>query len=73
LAAAVPEVQATATGRPVALAMPSAKKPAQRSSSTETASSSGRPASVSTSGASREPGHVTARRMPHRTSSSTNA
>jgi hypothetical protein len=60
LAAAVPEVQVTATGRPVAFAMPSAKKPAQRSSSTDTASSSGRPASVSASGALREPGQVTA-------------
>ena len=40
-AAAVPEVQVTATGRPVAFAMPSAKKPAERSSRTDTASSSG--------------------------------
>jgi antitoxin (DNA-binding transcriptional repressor) of toxin-antitoxin stability system len=60
LAAAVPEVQVTATGRPVALAIPSAKKPAQRSSSTETTSISGRAASVSASGALREPGQVTA-------------
>ena len=34
-AAAVPDVQATATGSPVALARPSAKKPAQRSSMCE--------------------------------------
>ena len=34
-AAAVPEVHVTATGRPLALARPSAKKPAQRSSTCE--------------------------------------
>ena len=72
-AAAVPEVQATATGRPVAFAMPSAKKPAERSSRTETASSSSCAASVSANGALREPGDVTAWRIPQRTSSSTNA
>ena len=41
LAAAVPDVQVTATGRPLALAIPSAKKPAERSSSTETAARPG--------------------------------
>ncbi len=37
-AAAVPEVQVTATGSPLAFAMPSAMKPAARSSTTDTAS-----------------------------------
>jgi hypothetical protein len=73
LAAAVPDVHVTATGRPLALAMPSAKNPAERSSSTDTASSSDRPARVSVRGALREPGLVTAWRIPQRTSSSTNA
>ena len=73
LAAAVPEVQVTTTGRPLAFAMPRAKKPAQRSSSTDTARSSGRPASVRVNGALRDPGDVTAWRSPQRTSSSTNA
>ena len=69
----MPDVQVTATGRPLALAIPSATKPAERSSITDTASSSGRPASVSASGALREPGQVTAWRKPQRTSSSTKA
>jgi hypothetical protein len=60
LAAAVPDVHVMATGRPLALAIPSAKKPAERSSMTETASSPSWPASVSASGAFREPGQVTA-------------
>ena len=37
-AAAVPDVHVTATGRPLALAMPRATKPAERSSMTEIAS-----------------------------------
>ncbi len=73
LAAAVPDVHVTATGRPVALAMPSAKKPAERSSITDTASRPGCAASVSASGALRDPGQVTAWRIPQRTSSSTRA
>ena len=73
MAAAVPEVQVTATGRPLALAMPSATKPAERSSMIETASSPVCAASVSASGALREPGLVTAWVMPQRTSSSTKA
>ena len=73
LAAAVPEVQVTATGRPLALAMPSAMKPAARSSITETQSSPSWAARVSASGAFRDPGDVTAWRIPQRTSSSTRA
>ena len=73
LAAAVPEVQVMATGRPVAFAIPSAMKPAARSSITETQSSSLAAASVSASGALRDPGEVTAWRIPQRTSSSTSA
>ena len=71
LAAAVPEVHVMATGTPPALAMPSATKPAERSSSTDTASSPSWAARVSAIGALREPGQVTAWRMPQRTSSST--
>ena len=71
LAAAVPEVQVTATGRPVALAMPRATNPAERSSITEVASVSS--ARVSASGALRDPGEVTEWRSPQRTSSSTKA
>ena len=73
LAAAVPEVQVIATGRPLALAIPSATKPAERSSITDTASRPSWPASVSASGALREPGQVTACVSPQRTSSSTKA
>ena len=73
LAAAVPEVQVTATGRPLALANPRAMKPAERSSSTDTASIPSWPASERISGALREPGQVTAWRMPQRASSSANA
>ena len=73
LAAAVPEVQVTATGRPLAFAMPRATKPAERSSSTDTASMPSCAASVSASGAFREPGEVTAWRIPQRYSSSTKA
>jgi hypothetical protein len=70
-AAAVPEVQVTATGRPLALAIPSATKPAERSSITDTASMPGAAASVSAIGALRDPGEVTAWRRPQRWSSST--
>ncbi len=72
-AAAVPEVHVTATGAPVARAMPSATKPAERSSITDTHSIPGCSASTSASGALREPGEVTAWRTPQRASSSTNA
>ena len=71
LAAAVPDVHVTATGRPLAFAIPSATKPAERSSITDTASMPGAAASVSAIGAFREPGEVTAWRMPQRWSSST--
>ena len=73
LAAAVPDVQVTATGRPLAFAMPSATKPAERSSITDTASTPSWAASVSASGAFRDPGEVTACRIPQRYSSSTKA
>ena len=73
LAAAVPDVHVTATGRPLALAMPSAMNPAARSSITDTAVSRSSPARASITGALREPGHVTACVMPQRTSSSTMA
>ncbi len=69
----MPEVHVTATGRPLALAMPSAMNPAARSSITDTQSRPSWAASVSASGALREPGEVTAWRMPQRTSSSTRA
>ena len=54
--AAVPDVHVTATGRPVALAIPSATNPAERSSITECAAIRGSSASMSESGALREPG-----------------
>ena len=72
-AAAVPEVQVTATGAPVAFASPSAKKPLQRSSMCEWQRSRGSRARLSTSGVQREPGEVQASRSPQRASSSTKA
>src|SRR5437016_5878648 len=53
-AAAVPEVHVTVTGLPVVLAMPSATKPAERSSRTECDWIRGSAASVKASGAFRE-------------------
>jgi hypothetical protein len=73
LAAAVPDVQASAAGTPVAFAIPSAKKPALRSSRCEVARIRGSRASESTSGVEREPGEVHASFNPQRASSSTNA
>ena len=72
-AAAVPEVTATAAGRPAAFARPSAKKPAPRSSTCDQARRPGSRASASASGAEREPGDVHASVMPQRTSSSQKA
>ena len=72
LAAAVPDVQVTATGRPLAFAIPSATKPAERSSITDTASIPACDA-VSASGAFLDLGEVTAWRVPQRASSSTKA
>src|SRR5262249_60380573 len=69
----VPEAQATARGSPEALARPRAKKPAQRSSTWEKQRRRGSCASVSTSGAERDPGEVHAALMPQRASSSANA
>jgi hypothetical protein len=53
-------VQVTATGRLLAFAIPSATKPAERSSITDTASTPGAAARVSAIGALRDPGEVTA-------------
>ena len=63
----------TATGRPEALAAPSAKKPAQRSSMCDQVRIRGSRASDSTIGVLREPGDVHACCMPQRASSSQNA
>src|SRR5947199_135838 len=72
-AAAVPLVQASTTGRRVALASPSAKKPPARSSRCDVHRSRPSRTSASTSGVEREPGDVQASVTPQRTSSSTNA
>src|SRR5690606_31771732 len=55
----------------VRLASPSAKKPADRSSNTGTASTPGCRANAMVSGVQRDPGDTTARTTPHRTSVST--
>ena len=73
LAAAVPEVQVIATGRPVDFAMPRATKPADRSSITECERIRSSAASVRAIGALRDPGQVTACSIPQRASSSTSA
>src|SRR3954452_18625148 len=72
-AAAVPDVQVMTTGSPVALAIPSAKNAAQRSSTCECTIRRPSRTSASTSGVEREPGDVHAWRTPLRTSSSTSA
>src|SRR5919201_1245591 len=59
LATAVPEVHVTATGLPLALAMPSATNPAERSSITDTHSSIRSDVTARISGALRDPGQVT--------------
>ena len=69
----MPDVHEMATGERAARAMPSATNPAERSSITDTHSSSSRSASARMIGALREPGQVTAWRTPQRTSSSTKA
>ena len=69
----MPDVQASATGSPLAFASPSAKKPPLRSSRWEVARIRGSRASESTSGVEREPGDVQASRTPQRASSSANA
>src|SRR3954466_2375615 len=73
LAAAVPDVQVITAGSPVALAMPSAKNAAQRSSTCECTVRRPSRTSASTSGVEREPGDGHAWRTPLRTSSSTSA
>jgi hypothetical protein len=73
LAAAVPDVQVTTTGLPLAFARPTATYPAERSSMTEIDSMRDSAASVRSNGALREPGHVTACFSPQRASSSTKA
>ena len=65
----MPEVQSTATGPPLAWAAPSAKKPAERSSTITVTSIAGSRKSASASGVEREPGQTTARRTPQRASS----
>src|SRR3954454_14475477 len=72
-AAAVPLVQASTTGRRVALARPSPKKAPERSSMCDVQRSRPSRTSASTSGVERDPGEVHASVMPQRTSSSTNA
>jgi hypothetical protein len=66
-------VQATATGRPEALAAPRAKKPAHRSSMWDQQRIRGSRTSDRTIGALREPGEVQACCIPQRASSSQNA
>jgi hypothetical protein len=70
LAAAVPEVQTTATGRPLALASPRAQNPAERSSIRTCTRTRGCSQKASASGALRDPGAITASASPHRASSS---
>ena len=70
-AAAVPEVQRTTAGLPVAWPAPRATKPAERSSSTTEASIAGSRQSASARGVEREPGEITAMPTPLRASSST--
>src|SRR3954471_23316988 len=72
-AAAVPLVHASTTGRRVALASPSAKKPPARSSICDVQRRRPSRTRASTSGVERDPGEVTASTTPQRTSSSTNA
>jgi hypothetical protein len=73
LAAAVPDVQASATGRPLVLASPSAKKAPLRSSRCDVARIRGSRTRLRTSGVERLPGEVQASRRPQRASSSLNA
>ncbi len=71
LAAAVPDVHRAAAGRPLDWAAPSAKKPAERSSTMTVTSIAGWRHSASARGVERDPGETTARRTPQRASSST--
>src|SRR5215472_14628949 len=71
-AAAVPEVQRTATGRPADLAMPSAKNDAERSSRCIQTRTPGCLAKAMARGAEREPGAMHTASRPQRASSSTN-
>src|SRR3954447_12349745 len=72
-AAAVPLVQASTTGRRVAFARPSAKKPPERSSRWDVHRRRPSRTSARTRGVERDPGDVQASVTPQRTSSSTNA
>ena len=69
--AAVPEVQHTIAGRPVAKPMPRARNPAERSSSTTSTRNRPSRTNASVSGVFRLPGDTTAAVTPHRTHSST--
>src|SRR5437879_5141612 len=70
-AAAVPEVQRRATARSRALARPSAKKAAERSSTCIHTRTPGWRANAIASGAEREPGAMHTASRPQRASSST--
>src|SRR2546423_8004706 len=70
-AAAVPDVQSRATGRSRALARPSAKKAADRSSTCIQTRTPGWRANAIASGAEREPGAMHTASRPQRASSST--
>jgi hypothetical protein len=71
LAPAVPDVQTSTVGRPLALATPSAKKLADRSSKIGIVFTSGCRANAIVSGVDRDPGEITAEASPNRTSVST--
>jgi len=64
LAGAVPEVQTTATGLPELFANPSAKKPAERSSSMGSVSNPLHASQARIKGVDREPGEKTTYRTP---------
>ena len=70
---AVPDVPSSTTARPAVRAMPSAKNPAERSSSRTRTVRPSWAASARANGVEREPGHTTASRMPARNSSSVKA
>ena len=71
LAAAVPEVQTSATGSPKALAIPRAKKPAERSSRCIQDWIDGFSAKAIVNGVDRDPGQIHTCLSPQRDSSST--
>src|SRR5918996_1158055 len=72
-AAAVPDVHSTAAGRRVACPAPTAKYPAERSSTITLTSIAGCRHRATANGVEREPGERAAWRTPQRASSSTSA